>query len=295
VARREALPLERGLAMSEFSVLGRFTTSHLRTEPFPHIHIENAVPEEIANQLLEEYPPQEVLGLRRLQNNARWSYSASKSLQNNAIPEIWRQFVSYHVSTSFWKELVEAFGESLENSLLGAQPTIRDPRAARVGTRGIEDDMAADVFMDAQISGNTPVTRRTSVRGTHVDAGDKLVSGLFYLRNPDDKTEGGNLEIQRWRSVVPRFLKPHLYYEGMRDVVRTHCLIPYRHNSVILFINSLDALHAVTPRAVTSFPRLFLNLAVETVDQRYAVPKVNLLGRGRRKLQSILLSDDIAK
>lgn len=280
---------------NELSVLGRFSTSHLCLEPFPHIYIERALPDEVANELLREYPSGDAMGVNHLLNNARWSYSASESLQNFEIPEIWRRLVSYHTSARFWKQLTEAFGDSIDDCLRGVEPGIRNPRIALVTTRGTSNDATADIIMDAQISGNTAVTRKTSVRGTHIDAGNKLISGLFYLRHPKDDTEGGDLEIQSWRRPIPRSLKPHLYYEGMRDVVKTTSVIPYRHNSLILFINSIDALHAVTPRHVTSYSRLFLNLTVETNSQRYEVPEINLLGRVRRKMQRTLTRDEVSE
>ncbi len=129
-----------------------------------------------------------------------------------------------------------------------------------------------DVLVEAMISGNTPVTAASSVRTTHVDAGDKLFSGLFYMRRPDDPSTGGDLTISRfidrYRGKDERlslFKGPYVSDDQV-EVVRT---VPYAANTLVLFINSLDSLHGVTVRSETRYPRLFVNLVGEVDDRLY--------------------------
>jgi hypothetical protein len=52
-----------------------------------------------------------------------------------------------------------------------------------------------DFVSDCQPGINTPVEYLSSVRGPHVDNPVELIGGLFYLRDEDDKSEGGDLLI----------------------------------------------------------------------------------------------------
>ena len=56
-----------------------------------------------------------------------------------------------------------------------------------------------DLLMDAQISGNTPVVEPSSVKTVHIDSNNKLLTGLLYLRAPEDDSVGGDLDIVRFR------------------------------------------------------------------------------------------------
>ena len=50
---------------------------------------------------------------------------------------------------------------------------------------------------DCQVGINTPVTRNgpTAVRGPHYDRLTELFAGLLYFRHPDDRSSGGDLQV----------------------------------------------------------------------------------------------------
>jgi hypothetical protein len=144
--------------------------------------------------------------------------------------------------------------------------------ALKVGMRDADRFGRNDVLVEAMISGNTPVTAASSVRTTHVDAGNKLFSGLFYMRTPEDRSTGGDLTLsrfaERYRGKDERFalFKGPYVDDSHVEVVRT---VPYAANTLVLFINSLDSLHGVTVRSETPHPRLFVNLVGEVDDRSY--------------------------
>ena len=88
---------------------------------------------------------------------------------------------------------------------------------------------------------------------------------MFYLRRPEDDSTGGNLQIHRWKDGYSQLQKRMLYQEGVNpshtELVKE---IRYENNVFVLFINSLDALHAVTPRQLTEHDRTFVNFVGET-------------------------------
>jgi hypothetical protein len=269
---------------SSISVLSKFSSAHLYVDPYPHIIIEDALDSDIAAALCMSFPSAEVLNLDNSRNNQRWSYPANEILRDSRLSELWRSVIRFHTSQDFWMQVRESFGVHLDLQISKELNTVCMSHDVRVGVRGEATFESHDILLEAQISGNTPVTFPTSVRSTHLDEGNKIFSGLYYLRDEDDDSRGGELLLQRWRTWIPNQLKPHLYFEGMKDVAKTVKRVPYRHNTLVIILNSLDALHAVSMRYPTTSTRKFINLDGVLPLHEYQLPKLNPLARLRRKL-----------
>jgi hypothetical protein len=265
----------------QLSVLSQFQSSHLRIKPYPHLIIPNALEPRIADALRTEFPEPSTLGIDESCSNQRWDYSAALVQTECKVSSLWKDFIDYHVSKEFWLDVIEVFGDSLENCGLDQPENLRN---WIVGVRDVDTHDRTDILLDAQISGNSPVQERSSVRGAHVDQGDKLFTGLLYLRDIGDDSDGGDFLFQRWKRGIPHALKPHLYHEDMRMFVETHSTVRYSHNTLVFQLNSLDALHAVTPRSVTNYRRKFANFVGILPNKRYRVPNQNIASKLHRRL-----------
>jgi len=253
-------------------------------DPYPHIVIENALDSEVADELRATFPPSDVVHSDESLNNSRWSFGANEVASNSDISDVWRAVTAYHTSAEFWAEVRSAFGSCLDDCILKSRNRASLGVDPRVGVRGASSFDSCDVLLEAHISGNTPVTALTSVRGTHLDEGNKIISGLFYLRPDDDDSTGGDFLVQGWKKWIPKPMYSKLYFEGMNDVVEDVKTVPYRHNTLVLFVDSIDALHAVSPRAPTRFTRQFMSLAAVLPEHEYRVPTPNLASRIRRRI-----------
>jgi len=90
--------------------------------------------------------------------------------------------------------------------------------------------------MDCQICINTPVTSDpSSVRTAHMD--DVFE---FYMRPPNNTSEGGDLEIYR---------KTGKLLESGQPEIEVESLVKYGVNVFVMFIGTKDSVHGVTPRA----------------------------------------------
>ncbi|MEE4379705.1 MAG: hypothetical protein V2J55_19635 [Candidatus Competibacteraceae bacterium] len=256
------------------SVLQHATRADVHTEPFPHVILQNALPEPLCNELIDSYPPLEMLGVNKKKNNKRWNYSAHESLNDPQIPSLWRDFVRYHCSAGFFHDVIKMFGEDIVKHYPELFPSLEQLLNAEPGIRYINKFPEKTVLLDAQISGNTPVRRRTSVRPTHVDLGNKLFSGLFYMRQDDDLTQGGDLTISRFKPNIVERADKLACFEGVyvrdrhTEIVKT---VRYAKNTLVLFLNTLDSLHGVTVRESTPHCRLFLNLIGEVNTELYPI------------------------
>ena len=242
--------------------------------PFPYLVVDQALPLELYNELARSFPSTWRLGIFNSKNNRRWNYTNAKARGNPLVPKLWREFLAYHSSQAFFDEFANLFADAAVATYPERFPSAEALKAYRAGARTIDSFANNDVLVEAMLSGNTPVTEASSVRTTHVDAGDKLYSGLFYMRPDDYSAVGGDLTISRFKPEHAGKDKLSLFRlqyvdDANVDIVET---IPYAKNKVVLFINSLDALHGVTVRQPTRQSRLFVNLVGEVTPPLYVLP-----------------------
>lgn len=243
------------------TLLAHTAPADVRGEPFPHVIVPSAVDPALCDDLVERFPPTEVLSEGApLGSNKRAGLSASQVVDNAAVDPVWRDFIAAHVGQAFLGDLVRLFGEQITATYPNFERDVAPLADLRVGIRKVDDFTTADVLLDAQISINTPVTGPpSSVRTTHLDAPTKLFAGLFYLRRPEDTSTGGDLELLRYRSRPRGFRGPMVY----STFVETVATVPYERNMLVVFLNSPTALHGVTVRSRTDVPRCFVNIVAE--------------------------------
>ena len=227
--------------------------------PFPHLVIYDAIPERFAEILTNNFIIQ---SFDLNANNKRLDISASEASTNNALIDEWKEFIKFHSSSDFFLQAIKIFEDYLGGYNKLSNINLKN---ARIGVRNLDSFKYKDILMDAQISINTPVNYSTSVRKVHTDNINKLFSSLFYLRQPNDDSVGGNLQLCEWKNLYTEKKKIRLYKEGLDEshynVVKE---IKYSNNLAVIFLNSINALHCVTPREPTIHPRIFVNIISET-------------------------------
>lgn len=255
---------------NKLSVLAKLRPDDLHLEPFPHMAIENCLDEKIYQELEDTYmPTAEMMRLdfhhpapgQMTPNNERRQISARAVVTGEAkVSNIWKEFIEYHTSKEYFHQLLDiceaatiAAAPDLEQRLGG---TLRD---ATVGVRRVDDERA-DIVLDCQPGINTPVSEICSVIGPHLDNPLELYAGLLYFRDRFDDSEGGEFVIQKWRSVEPRLFGKHRILP--EDVIDC-AYVPYRANQFAFFINTINTIHAVTPRQKTDWVRRLVNIIVE--------------------------------
>lgn len=194
--------------------------------PFPHVVIDNALPEDFYKTLLETRP--NVIGEG---DNRRFDISAADRKEVNAA---WGLFIEYHCSEGFYKEVDSLFNLGLK------------------GTVGMRRRDRADIRLDCQISINTPTKVGGRVCDPHYDNLETKFAGLLYMGEDD-----AGLEIYGSKDIE---------YYGKRRARVSHPpvrVIPFRHNRFIGFINSSTSIHSPEPRKPGAGVRKFVNFVVD--------------------------------
>ena len=281
---------------SYYSVLQNAQKSDVRLHPYPHVVVENCLPEELYLELERDYPsykdilkvakpgrssiaPNTRVDLRASMVLSSQSKNSKKNSNNRIVSKSWEEFVKYHSSREFYEEVIDLFGEEVFRKYHGQS------MEEKYGTklREMETEVRlmsrkknpAPVTLDAQIGVNTPVVKGQSrVRGLHVDNPHELYAGLLYFRDENDPATGGNLEIYECLNGAG---KCEEYSEAERLKHRKRVgwdvqfknlgdfklvgEVPYEKNMFAMFINSNSSYHAVTPRSASAYPRRLINIA----------------------------------
>lgn len=235
------------------SILHHVTERDVIADPFPHVLLDAALPEDLCDQLIAEFPATEVVTKGApAGTNQRFDYTVSDVRSLGGVSLAWREFMEANAGEDFLKDFARVFAPHLRR----LYPSLNLGNV-RPGVRYIDDYAKADILLDAHISLNTPVVGEpSSVRTAHVDDPRKLYGGLLYLRKPNDDSKGGNLVLYRYqKGIRPVYVGQQIAERYVAEVAT----VPYQRNTFILFLNSFDSIHGVTPRFPTPHPRTFVN------------------------------------
>jgi len=261
--------------MANLSILQNLKTADIKLTPYPYVVIDKALPEKLYRQLSKAYPSVHVIfhnAFRKkdtvMQQNQRYDLSAAEIYNTEEI-ELgpWRDFVYYHTSQEFFDEVMDKLGVAIHNIYPDFLSWLQDKAPGgkpRAGIRRHGDKPAqCEMALDCQIGMNSPTTESgTSVIGPHLDSPKELFAGLFYLKHEKDKAKGGDLVLYQWNQgekiafYEKRYIKPEL--------VTPFATVSYGPNRFAMVFNSLEAVHGVTARGKSIYPRRLCNIIMET-------------------------------
>ena len=245
------------------SILSRATPPDVVVDPYVHFAVQSPLSEAYYHLLEESYPSDEyIIALDRMCNvrkqNNRYQISASEAQRPDCeLANEWREFIDYHTSQEFYREVISFLGTHIQAIYPDLERKLGKTLDACTVSRRFESP--ADISLDCQIGINTPVEVSSSVRRVHTDAPVELFAMLLYFRSNDDTVTGGDLEIYRWVTEDRRFRGSEVD-EQDAEYLRT---IDYRPNVLVGFVNSADALHAVSNRPPNPHTRRLVNIIGE--------------------------------
>ncbi len=255
------------------SLLAGATAADIRTDPFPHIIIPDAMDATSYARLAASFPTFARIAWAapagRVPSNRRFSMLAHSILEAPDMPDCWKEFALLHSGPDFLAEVAALFEGYWPPALLAALGgRFTGHRVARLELAAWPGD---GIHQDARIEINTPVRDKpSSARGPHLDTPNRLYSGLFYMRAPEDDSSGGDLVLYRWRHGPRGNIAA---YELPDGDVEEAARIPYRANQLVLFPQGVDALHGVGLRHPTPHTRRYVFITAELGHDWLSVPE----------------------
>ena len=250
----------------------RLSDATIRLEPFPHIVVPDALDPDLYRQLCVGFPPFARIGWSDPQHvpdsNMKFELSAAQIMADEEMPEAWRIFAALHSDRAFFDSVAASFSAhwptALQEVLGGTLDGHTMERLVRSRPR------AARIALDARIEINCPVVAdASSPRGAHLDTPNRVYSGLFYLRHPEDDSQGSDLQLFRWKDGPVGDIDA---FELPPEHVECVATIPYRSNLLVFFPQGIDAIHGVSVRQPTRHFRRYVFLTAELAEDWLASP-----------------------
>lgn len=242
-----------------YSVLQNKINIKLTTDPYPYFIIDDALPNELYDSLNESFPEYEKIiksnmGIKTYQENTAYRLNASQSLNDNDISNDWKNFINYHTSSDFTNELFEIFKDSIMKIYNVGKEKL--PNSKNIGVRFTGNHY---FNTDCQFVINTPTSGESQVIGPHLDNPKEFYACLFYMKNNDDNSTGGNLTTHKFNGKPSFYGKSRVRDENVSLIDE----IEYKRNRLVVFLNSPLSIHGVTRRSKTSSYRKYMNIIGE--------------------------------
>lgn len=254
-----------------YSLLQNFKQADFFNEPFPHLIIKNALPENLYKNLENSFPNEFIKNIN--QDNKRGSMLKEHFVDKENY-KIWYDFLKYNSSNSFFMEFYNIFKESINFSNPALMNEVENYQQ-KIKSNNTSDEIEPD----AVYGYNTPTKTPSSVRGVHLDTNDKLYIGLYYMRELNDKTKGGDLIIYNWKKNYNLKDKKKILCTEKFKYLQNHTeefkKINYERNTLFLGLNTINSLHGVSTREKSNSVRQFCYLTsrLRVVE---AIPKSSL-------------------
>ena len=102
--------------MSKYSLLSKANQINFFSKPFPHLIIENALPDDYYSLISSKFPISYFERIKNEnENNVRKDLYIDQFLNEKDIDIEWKNFISYHSSKVFLNEIVSIFSKDILN------------------------------------------------------------------------------------------------------------------------------------------------------------------------------------
>lgn len=213
--------------------------------PYPHIIIEDALPQTIFDELHSTLPETYVAGKGVGPDHSRRVKFHVLDEDAWPITNLWKDFFQYHTSRKFFNEVLNLFGNHV--SRLPIQPE-------KIITGRGKKSPNINCYQDCQFVRHDVMPAGETTRTPHFDNLFEIFAGLLYFKH--DTSTGGDFHIHEQIEPVTMEGKNNAITNA-GSIVRT---APYKNNTVALFLNSSYAVHSVEPRSGKQHPRWSVNI-----------------------------------
>ncbi len=227
------------------SVLQNF--KKVETDPWPHIMIKNALPQNIHDELLSTLPDKRLTQGQPKDKHGKLTWKAYEiAPEQYPVSNIWKEFIDFHLSREFFDQVLDLFGPwakklpiTKENIILTDRtlgPTFKDNCYTEFG------------FV------KHPPLNDVSSRTPHTDNEKEIYAGLLYLKYPEDKSTGGGFSLHKPNSLKMNIKRE---YVDPGPIVK---VCPYESNNFVMFLSNKNTQHSVEPRQGAVHPRWSINM-----------------------------------
>lgn len=240
-------------------LLDRLTPYQVRSDPFPHIVVEDALDPALCDRLSREFPPMDlVTGGKRPVSTKKFYIHVARGFTDPQVSAIWRTALAEYVRPAVWTNVVRLFGDSLLREYPDFEQRFGSLNTLRTGVRRIDDFSSCEVLLDSKGVIHTPASHEPEIeRLPHLKFFGTVFLAYLFLRPDEDRSEGAEFEFY---SVKPG----HRILLGARHTAAPENLnlelrVPYKKNTLVMFLNTPRSFQSVAARSASKFPYMALH------------------------------------
>lgn len=251
------------------SFLENISPDQVRAHPFPHVVVENVIDQELCDQLIAQFPQQEIIaGTQRHAKTTKYYLNAEQSQRDSRVTPLWKQTLLDLVQPNVWHSLVRIFGDSLLREYPDFEGRYGALSGFRIGNRRQEDFSNKDVLLDSKALIHTPVFDSSEIeRLPHLKDFRTVFLAYLFLRPDDDKSEGADFDFYSVRPGKPILLGPRQTAKPVQLKLETR--VPYRKNTLVMFLNTPRSFQGVTARSASVKPYVALHFTAHLPSRLY--------------------------
>ena len=220
---------------------------NVSSEPWPHIIIENALPQEIHDELLDTLPDDRLGKQEAKDKHGKLTWLIYEMYQEKfPVSNIWKDFILYHTSQEFVDKVLNAFDTWTEKLPL-------PKNQMKLIDTNLPEDKTGNYYTEFSFVKHPP-ENNLSNRTPHTDNEKEIYAGLLYLKHPLEQSTGRDFAIHQPHSL--KMTKKREYITPGPIVKKCE----YKSNNFVMFWNGVDTQHSVTPRQNASHPRWSINM-----------------------------------
>ena len=253
------------------SILSNIEPEQVHIYPFPHLVVENAIDDSICNRLIDTFPTvQHFTGMDEYSANTKIHLPASMTLNSSFLSDTWKRFLQEQLTNEAWSQIVRVFGDHFRDEYPDYESRWGKISEFQIGTRGTDDFSNCQVLLDAQLSIHTRVLANPCVdRGPHLKTREKPFEAYLLLKPDEDPAEGGDFEIYSLRSGIKPVFGPQQVTDPL--YVKLEKSIPYRKNTLIMFLNTSRSIQNYSIRCASDYPLMYFNYNVSLPEKLYDI------------------------
>lgn len=249
------------------NTLSRLNPSDVVAEPFPHVLIENVLPPVLCEQLTAEFPRLEQFTFGQTTKDSEKLLRRHRDLlADNQLSPCWKQFITAHLAADVFSHYQRLFHDHLTKEY----PHL-DWRMT-VGHRNVDTPATHDILLDCQLGVHVPAAGPiTEERAIHIKQAWKLFEGQLFFRSPEDHSTGGEINIYEFLpGARPVFGQRNQLVDP--SIVRLVKKVPYRANTLLLFMNTSRSLVRISPLHNAKVPFQFMGFLAQYREHLFQLP-----------------------
>lgn len=251
------------------SFLEKISADQVRAHPFPHVVAENVLDPDLCDQLIAQFPRQEIItGGQSPATTTKYYLHVGDSERDSRVSPLWKQTLVDLVQPDVWHDLVRIFGDSLLREYPDFEKRYGALAGLRIGNRRADDYSDKDVLLDSKALIHTPASEAPEFeRLPHLKHFTTVFLAYLFLRPNDDNSEGADFDFYSIKPGKPILLGRRK--SASPGQLKLETRVPYRKNTLVMFLNTPRSFQGVTARSSSPTPYMSLHFTAHVGSRLY--------------------------